>query len=93
MLWMEEHVTVTNKIGSALVIAASVGADAFPILLGQFITDLPMILIYMNLAVICGCTLLFLVANSITGRLQEKDVCRDEQMSHNEDKIVDMVVA
>ena len=61
-LWLEKHVTVTTRIGSYLTIAASIGVDSFPLLLGQFMATLPMLLIYLQLAVVLLCIILFGIA-------------------------------
>ena len=62
MLWMDQYMTVTNKIGSLMTISASIGADSFPLFLGQFIDTFPMILMYMQVGVVYACILLFMVA-------------------------------
>ena len=62
MLWMDQYMTVTNKIGSLMTISASIGADSFPLFLGQLIDTFPMILMYMQVGVVYACILLFMVA-------------------------------
>ena len=71
MLWMEEHVVISAKVGSALVIASSIGADVFPILLGQTITDVPMIFAYLTLAIVAGFVTIFCVAYATAGKLSK----------------------
>ena len=65
MLWMDQFMTVTNKIGGLMTIAARVGGDAFPLLLGQFIATFPMLLMYMQVGLIYFCVLLFALATWI----------------------------
>ena len=65
MLWLDQFMTVTNKIGSLMTIAASIGADSFPLILGQFISTFPMLLMYMQIGVIYSCILLFSLASCI----------------------------
>jgi len=74
MLWTEEHVIVTPHMGSALIIAAGIGADAFPIFIGQFISKLPMMLMYLQVAVVLSCISMFLAALSLTRKLPPKPV-------------------
>ena len=65
MLWMDKFMTVTNKIGGLMSVAASIGADSFPLFLGQFIADFPMLLMYMQVGVIYLCIVLFSLASWI----------------------------
>ena len=65
MLWMDQFMTVTNKIGGLMTVAAGVGADVFPLLLGQFIATFPMLLMYMQVGLIYFCILLFALATWI----------------------------
>ena len=37
LLWLEQYVTITSKIGATFTIASSLGPDVFPVILGQFI--------------------------------------------------------
>ena len=46
--------------------SSSIGADVFPLLLGQTIGSLPMLIMYLQLAIIVGCLLLF-IASAIVG--------------------------
>ena len=62
MLWMSEHVTVSNKVGSALSITASVGHASLTTVLGQHMDDFPMGLMFLNLVIICGCIILLVLA-------------------------------
>ena len=62
MLWMDQYMTVTNKIGALMTISASIGGDAFPLLLGQVIDTFPMILMYIQVGVVYACILLFILA-------------------------------
>ena len=62
MLWMNQFMTVTNKIGGFMTVAGAIGADVFPLFLGQFIATMPMLLMYMQAVLICMCMLLFILA-------------------------------
>ena len=66
ILWIEKHITVTNRIVSCMIISGSLGADLFPIILGQIIATFPMILMYLQVAVVVMCILLFSTAYVIT---------------------------
>ena len=68
MLWMNQFMTVTNKIGGLMTVAAAIGADVFPLFLGQFIATTPMLLMYMQVVLICMCMLLFMLAAFIGKR-------------------------
>ena len=68
MLWMSEHVTVTNKVGSALSITASVGHASLTTVLGHQMEDFPMGLMFMNLSIIFGCNILLIFAYILTIR-------------------------
>ena len=68
MLWMDQFMTVTNKIGGLMTVAAGVGADAFPLILGQFIGTFPMLLMYMQVGLIYFCVLLFFMATWVGKR-------------------------
>ena len=73
LLWSEKYIVVTNKIGSAFALFAMAGPDIFPIIVGSYIEDSPMFLIYMVLATILGCTLIFALAALVgKGILEEK---------------------
>ena len=61
-LWLEQHVLVTNQIGSLMIISAEIGADLFPIVVGQFISSFPMLLMYLQLAVVFICIKLFVLS-------------------------------
>jgi len=66
ILWIEQHITVTGRIVSAMIISGSIGADLFPIILGQFMATFPMILMYLQVAVVLMCILLFSIAYKVT---------------------------
>ena len=73
LLWSEKYIVVTNKIGAAFALFAMAGPDFFPIIVGSYIEDSPMFLMYTVLATILGCTLIFALA-ALVGRgiLEEK---------------------
>jgi len=68
MLWMDQYMTVTNKIGGLMTVAAGLGADAFPLILGQFIGAFPMLLMYMQVGLIYFCVVLFFMATWVGKR-------------------------
>ena len=83
ILWIEQHITVTNRIMSSMIISGSIGADLFPIILGQFMASFPMILMYLQAAVVFMCILLFSSAYVITRMMKrnesiENSKCPDE---------------
>merc|ERR1711997_1238704 len=66
ILWIEQHITVTNRIVSSMIISGSIGADLFPIILGQFMATFPMLLMYLQVVVVFMCITLFSTAYCIT---------------------------
>lgn len=62
LLWLGQHLKVTNRIGSIFTVASSAGCDLLPILVGQFIEATPMILMYVQLVGVAVCVLTFTVA-------------------------------
>ena len=67
LLWMEQYIKITNRIGASMTIASSIGADVFPLITGQLVVDIPMILMYLTFATIAVCTVNFMLA-LIVGR-------------------------
>ena len=85
LLWSEKYIVVTNKIGSAFALFAMAGPDIFPIIVGSYIEDSPMFLMYTTLATILGCTIIFALA-ALVGRgiLEEKQGTLESQRSSQE---------
>ena len=82
ILWIEQHITVTGRIVSAMIISGSIGADLFPIILGQFMANFPMILMYLQVSVVLMCILLFSIAYKVTRILKcdrNLKTCREEE--------------
>ena len=73
-LWSEKYIMVTNKIGSAFAIFGMGAPNLFPFLIGSYIEDSPMFLMYAVFAVVLGCTLIFALAALVgRGLLKEKE--------------------
>ena len=68
VLWMDQYMTVTNKIGAFMSVSATIGAESFPLFLGQFITTFPMLLMYVQAGIVYMCILLFFFASWIAKR-------------------------
>ena len=70
--WVEEHVTVTAGIGGLLTVAGSLGPDVMPLLVGNYIQEFPMVMMYLYVAVVVMCIALFggaaLIARGIKRR-------------------------
>ena len=62
LLWSERYIVVTNKIGSAFAFAGMMGPNIFPIVVGSYIEDSPMFLMYTVLVSVLSCTLIFALA-------------------------------
>ena len=83
LLWLEQYVTITSKIGATFTIASSLGPDVFPVILGQFIVATPMVLMYTTLALVSVCIALFFVAFLIgrsikVGKTGEKNISNQD---------------
>ncbi len=65
LLWIEKYVRVTNAIGAAYSFCAMFGPDVFPIIIGTFIVDKPMSLMYYVLTSIVFLTVLFVIAGLV----------------------------
>ena len=59
---MGEYIKVTNKVGAAMTVSSSIGADVWPLLTGLFIEKIPMIFMYLTFAPLASCFLMFLTA-------------------------------
>ena len=68
MLWMDQFMKVTNKLGGLMTVSAGIGMDSFPLFLGQFVAGFPMLLMYMQVGIIYLCILLFTTASCIGQR-------------------------
>ena len=66
-LWTERRISISSKVSAAFIISSSLGAKVFPVMIGQFIEEFPMMLHYLSVAIVSGCALIFAVAN-IVGR-------------------------
>jgi fucose permease len=84
LIWAEKYITVTNKIGSAFAMFAMAGPDVFPILMGSFIVETPMFLMYLILGTVSGCMGIFAFA-AIVGRSILND--RRTERCENQDKV------
>ena len=87
-LWVEQRMTVTNKVGSVFIIASSAGADVFPVLVGQLVETWPMAFIHLTTGIVCGCVLMFgvitLVARGVktdNGKEHENVELKEEQIT------------
>ena len=67
LLWSENYIVVTDKIGLAFTLSGMVGPHFFPIIVGSYIEDSPMFLMNTVLASVLSCTLIFALA-ALVGR-------------------------
>ena len=75
LLWSEKYVEVTDKIGLAFTVSGMLGPQLFPIIVGNYIEDNPMLLMNMVLAIVLCCTLIFALA-ALVGR----SILREEKV-------------
>jgi len=73
LLWLKSHMKITNRIGAAMTIASSIGADVFPVVSGQLMEDYPMILMYLTTITIISCSILFMLAIFIGGKITHEN--------------------
>ena len=70
LLWLESHMKITNRVGAVLTVAGSVGADVFPIILGQFVETIPMILMYITCGTVSLSSCIFILAIVLGKKVQ-----------------------
>ncbi len=75
LLWMEKYIVVTNRIGAAYAFCAMLGPDVFPILVGSFVVEHPMMLMYVVVSMVAGCIVLFSMA-AFVGESMNRDKLR-----------------
>lgn len=80
LLWFEQRVAVTNKIGALFVFTASAGCDVFPILVGQFIGKHPMVFMYVQVGVLMACILMFILAALVGRGMQSQNITKTIEM-------------
>ena len=70
ILWLKQHIKVTNRIGSLLIVAGSLGGNSFLIMMGQFISQYPMLLMYIEICLVFLCILIFLTGYFVAKRIK-----------------------
>ena len=86
-VWLEQYIFVTNKIGAAFGITEALGPNVFPTVLGQFIEQTPMVLMYENVGSIAICSVLF-TASVLLSRIlvkQRKEHETEEEKMRQEE--------
>jgi len=87
-LWAEQYLVVTNKISAAFVISGSLGAKLFPLLLGQTLEKLPMLIMYLQIGVTIICTTLFIMSYFVGKKvLNEREVLKQEKTVSNSNSV------
>ena len=56
-----------------MIIASSIGADVFPVVSGQLMEDYPMTLMYLTTTTIISCSILFMFAIFIGGKITHEN--------------------
>ena len=72
LLWLETYVKITNRIGAAMSCMSGIGYNLFLVFIGQYLTEFPMILMYVTGGSVMLCTIMFGVAFYL-GKLIEND--------------------
>ena len=70
ILWLKQHINVTNRIGSLLIVSGSLGGNSFLIIMGQFISQYPMLLMYIEICLVFLCILIFLTGYFVAKRIK-----------------------
>ena len=73
-LWVEQRMTVTNKVSSVFILASSAGTNIFPVFVGQLVENWPMAFIYLTVGIVGACVLMFIVITLVAekGLAQQK---------------------
>ncbi len=56
-----------------MTIASSIGADVFPVVSGQLMEDYPMTLMYLTTITVISCSILFMLAIFIGGKITQEN--------------------
>ena len=62
-------------------VASGIGADVFPVIIGQYLTSYPMILMYVTCVTIVLCSLMFLCALWIAHKVTIHNITEDHEAS------------
>ena len=65
LLWLGQHIKVTNRIGASVMVTSAMGVLVFPVLNGQLIDTTPMSLMYLNFSTLTVCSVIFISANLV----------------------------
>ena len=81
LLWMEQHIKVTNRIAAAMMVSGGISAIVFPAITGQFITKYPMILMYLTFGTLVLCFIVFVCAIFVGTKLN-KETCNNNGLKN-----------
>lgn len=70
ILWLKQHINVTNRIGSLIIVAGSLGGNSFLIMMGQFISGFPMLLMYIEMCLVFLCIFIFIGGYFVAKRIK-----------------------
>ncbi|XP_022252238.1 uncharacterized protein LOC106468196 isoform X2 [Limulus polyphemus] len=73
--WVERYIHVTNKMAATFILGAALGEMVIPLGINRFISEEPMVLMYVNVVVIGLCFLTFLILWFLASRAGEKYRC------------------
>ena len=86
LLWLESFVTITNRIGAAMTVASSIGADLFPVISGQLLEKYPMTLMYITCGTIIFTSLMFVLAVFIGSKIDKnEDSSTEKKQEENQE--------
>ena len=83
LLWLETYVKISNRIGAAMSVASGIGYNVFLVVIGQYMVEFPMILMYVTGASIMLCTVMFGLAFYVAKLIEKKKV----KLNNNEEQL------
>lgn len=78
LLWLEQYFEITGLIGALVTIATSVGPNFTTLIIGQFIVDKPMSLMYLAVVIVVATMLIFAVMSIFAARAK-RDLQRQRE--------------
>ncbi len=84
LLWLEGFTPVTSAMAATFTVAASLGPDLFPLLVGQFMETQPMFMMYCSFGVIVACVLIFAGAYYFGIKVRKERVEQEKENSKEE---------
>lgn len=91
--FLENHITVTNTIGSIFVFAGGLTASLSPSLVGHYIEANPLILVWFNLVCVSLCFILFLIIHLTSILSHQKHKQKQDSIESSSNQTSNKVIA